>query len=341
MFKDEAEIEVWAGKGGDGCASMRREKFVPRGGPDGGDGGRGGHVVLRAQEKVGSLLNLVRVRKFRAKGGRPGEGGNRTGRMGPDLTIPVPIGTLVRDGVTRAVLRDLAHLGDEVIVCKGGNGGRGNRSMASSLNRCPKTAQRGFDGDYRSLSLELKLIADVGIVGLPNAGKSTFLSRVSAARPKIASYPFTTLVPQLGIVDLGNYETLLLADVPGLIEGAFEGHGLGDRFLRHVERTRALIHLVDVSPDANPGPAEAYRIVRKEIGLFREDMVRKPEVVVANKIDMPGHETGLSELREACGQDVVGVSTLVGSNLKTVLGLLKELVDEAREIEKKNPSMDV
>jgi GTP-binding protein len=327
MFRDEAEIVVLGGRGGDGCASTRREKFVPRGGPNGGDGGRGGHVILRADDRVSSLFHLVRKRTYRADPGRPGEGSEKTGRSAEDLIVPVPVGTVIKDGVTGAQLRDLDTLGSEICVCRGGSGGRGNASLATATNRCPRHAHPGGEGERRSLRLELKLIADVGIVGLPNAGKSTLLSRLSAARPKVGSYPFTTLVPQLGIVDLGDYRTLVIADLPGLIEGASLGAGLGDRFLRHVERTRVLLHLVDVSPDAAVAPAVAYHTLRKELAAFAAGLPDKPELVVANKIDLPGWEAGYEALLEACGQpEVPRISTVTGHNIRSTIGLLDEMV---------------
>jgi len=250
MFVDEARISVTGGDGGNGCASFRREKFVPKGGPDGGDGGGGGSVLLAADPELNTLLPFRYRTIFKAERGRHGEGALRTGRSGHDLEIKVPVGTLVFDAEGDALLADLAHAQDRVVVARGGRGGRGNARFATSTNRAPRRSDPGTEGEHRSLRLELKLLADVGLVGFPNAGKSTLLSRISAARPKIADYPFTTLAPLLGVARVGEDRTLVVADIPGLIEGAHEGAGLGDRFLRHIERCRVLLHLVD---PAGPG----------------------------------------------------------------------------------------
>jgi GTP-binding protein len=316
MFKDEAVIHVRGGRGGDGCVSFRREKFVPHGGPDGGDGGRGGHVLLRAVEDLNTLAELAHRTDWFAEAGGSGGGKNRHGRNGMDLVIRVPAGTIVKDRDRGFVLKDLSACGEEVRVARGGRGGRGNRFFASATNQVPRQYEPGAPGEERWLSLELKLIADVGIVGLPNAGKSTLLSRLSAARPRISAYPFTTLEPQLGILELESHRTLVLADLPGLIEGAHRGVGLGDRFLRHVERTRLLLHVLDVSPFALVPAPEAYRTLREELRLFSERLARLPEVVVANKVDIPGHEPALEELAKTAGdRTILPVSGYTGHNL--------------------------
>jgi GTP-binding protein len=289
MFVDEVEIQVSAGDGGRGCLSFRREKFVPRGGPDGGDGGDGGSVFLVASPHLNTLVNFRFHPEFHADRGRHGEGANRTGADGRDLEIEVPIGTIVYeadegDGSWRAVA-DLAHEGDRVAIARGGRGGMGNARFASATNRAPRKTQPGLPGEHKRLRLHLKLLADVGLVGFPNAGKSTLIARVSAARPKIADYPFTTLTPNLGVVRLSDDRSFVIADVPGLIEGAHEGHGLGHRFLKHLERTRVLIHVVDVSGASGRDPASDLDVLRRELELFDATLAAKPQIVAANKID--------------------------------------------------------
>jgi GTP-binding protein len=284
MFVDEARITVSGGDGGNGCVSFRREKFVPRGGPDGGDGGNGGSVVLVADPEFNTLLPFRYQSIFRADRGRHGEGSQRTGRSGSDLEVHVPVGTIVTDAGSQVVLADIAHTGDRVPIARGGRGGRGNARFASSTNRAPTRHDPGGEGEQRVLRLELKLLADVGLVGMPNAGKSTFLSRVSAARPKIADYPFTTLAPSLGVARADDERTLVIADIPGLIEGAHLGAGLGDRFLRHIERCRVLLHLVD--PTA-PGFsfAKAIETIDQELALYSPVLAEKPQLLVLTKKD--------------------------------------------------------
>jgi GTP-binding protein len=265
MFRDEAELVVIAGKGGDGLVSFRREKFVPRGGPDGGDGGDGGSVVLLATSGVTSLLEVGRKRRYVAASGQPGGPRKKTGASSDDLIIEVPVGTQVLDAKGGHLLRDLVLDGQRLVIARGGRGGQGNVHFATAVHQVPREATPGQPGEERVIKLELKLFAEVGLVGLPNAGKSTLISCVTAATPKIADYPFTTLEPQVGIARVGDYDTLVLADLPGLIEGAAEGHGLGHRFLKHVERCRVLLHLVDVSAAADPSPAEAWRVIDREL----------------------------------------------------------------------------
>ncbi len=330
MFKDEVDIEVFAGKGGDGCVSFRREIYVPRGGPDGGDGGDGGDVIFVADSQISSLLELVRLRKFRAGNGQQGRGNNQYGKRGGDKLVPVPVGTLIRDIDKDVLLKDLKEDGWQVAICRGGQGGRGNKTFASPTNQTPREYERGQPGDHRRLHVELKLMADVGLVGLPNAGKSTFLCQVSRARPKIAAYPFTTLEPELGIVDLSDWRRIVIADIPGLIEGAHEGGGLGDQFLRHIERCRVLLHLVDISPApfASMPAAKAYQVIRNELASFSPKLAAKPEVVAGNKIELTGAEAGLAELQACVGtDDVHPISALSGNGVPGLLERLFELVD--------------
>jgi GTP-binding protein len=289
VFVDEVEIHVAAGGGGNGCLSFRREKFVPRGGPDGGDGGAGGSVYLVASSRKNTLIDFRYHPEFQARRGQHGQGSNRTGFTADDLEIEVPVGTLVFDKDRQSGgLRELADLteeGQRVLVAQGGRGGRGNARFVSSTNRAPRRTEPGEAGEERWLQLQLKLLADVGLVGFPNAGKSTLISRISAARPKIADYPFTTLTPNLGVVSLSDDRSFVVADVPGLIEGAHTGHGLGDRFLRHIERTKVLIHLVDVSSSSGRDPVEDFETIVKELRLFSAAVGAKPQIVAANKID--------------------------------------------------------
>jgi GTP-binding protein len=330
MFRDEAEIEVIAGDGGDGVISFRREKFVPKGGPDGGDGGDGGDVVLVASTQVHSLLELGRQFRYAAKSGERGGSREKTGRSAESIELLVPVGTVVKDSERGNVLRDLSTPGERLVAALGGKGGKGNARFATSVRQVPRIATPGVPGEHRRLKLELKLFAEVGLLGFPNAGKSTFLSRVSAARPKIADYPFTTLVPQVGIVPVGDYDTLVMADLPGLIEGAAEGAGLGHRFLRHVERCRVLLHLVDVSTLAEPAPLEAYRILDAELLRYSPELYAKPRIVVATKANEDeGSEERVAELAAAVRADGRGVVLAMSS----VLGLgVPEVLRAAREI---------
>ena len=296
MFVDEVDIHVAAGGGGNGCASFRREKFVPRGGPDGGDGGAGGSVYIVASPRKNTLIDFRYHPEFEARRGQHGMGSNRTGFSTDDLEIDVPVGTLVFEKIPEGderggdanglrLIADLTAEGQKVLVAKGGHGGRGNARFVSSVNRAPRRSEPGEAGEERDLRLQLKLLADVGLVGFPNAGKSTFIARISAARPKIADYPFTTLTPNLGVVKLSNDRSFVVADVPGLIAGAHSGQGLGDRFLRHVERTKVLIHLVDVSGASGRDPVQDFDVIVEELRLFNPEVAAKPQIVAANKID--------------------------------------------------------
>jgi len=286
MFIDEVRILVKAGDGGNGCLAFRREKFVPRGGPSGGDGGRGGDVILVSSEHQNTLLQFRYNPEHKAQRGRHGEGSNRTGADGQSLEVQVPVGTVVYDESTGARLYDFTHPGERFTVASGGRGGKGNARFATATHQAPTEHEPGRPGEERRLRLELKLLADVGLVGFPNAGKSTLISRVSAARPKIADYPFTTLEPNLGVVELPDYRSFVVADIPGLIEGAHEGHGLGIQFLRHIERTRLLVHLVDVSEASGRDPVQDFETVMDELASFSRDLVSKPMLVVASKMDV-------------------------------------------------------
>ena len=286
-FVDEATIRVKAGNGGHGCLSFRREKFIPRGGPDGGDGGNGGDVYLVAHDATNTLADFSVARRYAAEAGRGGAGQNRTGRSGEDLEVVVPCGTVVFDVDTDELIGDLTTVGERLRVAEGGRGGLGNTRFKSSTNRAPRKTTQGTPGEARHLRLELKLIADVGLVGLPNAGKSTLVRGLSAARPKVADYPFTTLHPNLGVVSVGPLQSFVMADIPGLIEGAAEGAGLGIRFLRHVQRNRLLLHLIDICPmEGEPTPAEAFRSVESELRRYAPELAEKPRWLVINKVDL-------------------------------------------------------
>ncbi len=300
MFIDEALITVKAGRGGDGICSFRREMFVPHGGPDGGDGGNGGNVVLRASHRITTLLDFRYQKHYEAQDGRAGGGSNCTGRAGADVNVPLPVGTIVYDDQSNNVLADLVSDGESVIIARGGRGGRGNSNYASSTNRVPTRFTHGTAGEERSLRLELKLLADVGLVGFPNAGKSTLITAISAARPKIADYPFTTLIPNLGVVRWGTDRSFVVADIPGLIEGAHEGRGLGFRFLRHVERTTLLLHLVDVSVLVPGDPVISFEILRKELAAYAAALSSRPFAVVPTKIDVRGDGDRLAQIETYC-----------------------------------------
>ena len=288
MFVDDVDIQITAGDGGNGCLSFRREKYVPRGGPDGGDGGAGGSVYIVAAATKNTLVDFRFHPEFKARSGAHGQGANRTGSTGHDLDVEVPVGTLVFEKAADGTLTELADLveeGQRVLVAQGGRGGRGNARFVSSTNRAPRRTEPGEPGEEKRLHLRLKLIADVGLVGFPNAGKSTLISRISAARPKIANYPFTTLVPNLGVVTMSGDRSFVVADVPGLIEGAHEGHGLGDQFLKHIERTKVLVHLVDLSSESGRDPVDDFEIIRKELKSYSPEVFAKPQITVANKMD--------------------------------------------------------
>ena len=337
MLIDSARITVSAGNGGNGCVSFRREKFVPHGGPNGGDGGRGGDVIFVVNPNLNTLLSLYHKTIVTAERGRNGLGSNKTGAGGKTSIVDVPPGTVVRDAKTGEVLGDLTEAGQRLIVAHGGRGGRGNARFASSTNRAPRRADDGQPGQERILECELKLIADLGLVGLPNAGKSTLLSRLSAARPKVADYPFTTLEPYLGVVQApgDDYRTLVLADIPGLIEGAHEGAGLGAQFLRHIERCRALVHLVDLSTD-DPPPGERVTMIRDELLAYDSDLAERRWVLVGTKLDAAQDRDqaliDLSAAGSAFNVETHAISAVTGEGVNQLLHLLFGLTGDEREI---------
>lgn len=331
-FVDEVRIHVQSGNGGNGCVSFRREKYVPRGGPDGGDGGKGGDVVLEATERKHTLLDFRYKHLFKADSGKHGSGQNRHGRRGEDLVLEVPVGTVVKDVETGEPMADLAAAGQRWTAARGGLGGKGNAHFTSSTRQVPRFAQDGQEGEEREFVLELKLIADVGLVGMPNAGKSTLIMAVSAARPKIADYPFTTLVPNLGVVQYGEAPPFVMADIPGVIEGAHLGVGLGMRFLRHIERTRVLVHLIDVTQVPEEDVLLPYRQIEHELASYSEEIVRKPRIVALNKIDLLEDGERAERVAAAYGETghpVVLISALRKDGVKGLLGMLLKILHPA------------
>ncbi len=333
LFMDEVEIIVLAGAGGNGCMSFRRERFIPHGGPNGGDGGNGGSVFLEADDSINTLQHLAGHHHWKAARGGHGMGKDMHGRNGRDTIVPVPAGTIVRDADHEVMLKDLAAAGERVCVARGGRGGRGNARFKSSTNQAPREHEPGEPGQKRRLRLELKLIADAGLVGKPNAGKSTLLSRLSKARPRVAAYPFTTLSPSLGIVEMGNYRRFVMADIPGLIEGAHEGAGLGIEFLRHIERTRLLVHVLDVCP-TDGDPAEDYRVIRNELEEYSPLLAEKPEIIVANKMDLTASEENHRRLEQELRKPVLPISGVTGRGLE---GLTEQIWRLLREAEAQDP----
>jgi GTP-binding protein len=328
MFVDRVTIFVKGGDGGNGCLSFRREKYVPRGGPNGGDGGRGGHVVVRAEEGLTNLAHLSYQRHWKADRGGHGQGSDCTGKNADDLVIAVPPGTIVRDRDRGHVLRDLKKPGDSVVVARGGKGGHGNTYFKSATNRAPRQVEKGQAGEERWVSLELKVIADVGLIGLPNAGKSTLLSRISRAHPEIADYPFTTKYPNLGTVQAGDDRGFVVADIPGLIEGAHEGHGLGHEFLRHVERTRLLVHLVDAAPVDGSDPVANYRTIRQELEHYSPALARRPELLVITKLDVTGAAEAADRLERELCRDALRISAVTGRGIPALIHRIAALLDE-------------
>ncbi len=334
MFIDKAKIYVKGGDGGNGCVAWRREKFVPMGGPAGGNGGKGGDVILKADSRMQTLYDFKLQKHFKAERGKHGSGSNKHGKNAEDLIIKVPVGTVVKDAETGQIIADLTEDGQEVVVAKGGKGGRGNAAFKSATNQAPDYAEEGEKGEEKWLELELKLIADVGIIGFPNAGKSTLISVLSNAKPKIADYPFTTLSPVLGVVNLDIGKSLVLADIPGLIEGASQGAGLGHEFLRHIERTKFLIHMIDISDFAEKDPLEAFKAINEELKNYNPELLKKPQIVVGNKIDLVEDKSKIAKLKQEfnkMGYKFIPVSlaTLEGvDNLKKELANIYELVNK-------------
>ncbi len=327
MFVDEIEIFVIGGKGGDGCAAMRREKYIPKGGPAGGDGGHGGSVYLQADDSYNTLHHLAGHHHWRGEKGRPGLGKKRHGRRGKDIIVPVPAGTIIYDVENGILLRDMTEPDEKVCVAEGGQGGRGNTHFTTPTHQAPREFEQGTPGRERKLRLELKLIADTGLLGLPNAGKSTLISRISAARPKIASYPFTTLHPCLGIVEMSNFRRFVMADIPGIIEGAHDGAGLGDEFLRHIERTRILVHMVDIMP-LDGDPLKNYKTIRHELEEYSPKLAEKPEVLVLNKTDLTGSEDAVRKFEESVGKKAFAISAVTGKGLEALTEHIWNLVQE-------------
>ena len=339
MFVDEVDVHVTAGHGGRGCLAFRREKFIPRGGPSGGNGGHGGSISIVVSPHINTLIAFRFHPEFEAERGGNGEGSNRTGRDAEDLELKVPVGTFVYDhtgspDIAPRLIADLAHMGDRVVVAQGGRGGLGNAHFATSTNRAPRKVQPGEDGEEKFLRLELKLLADVGLVGFPNAGKSTLIARISAARPKIADYPFTTLTPNLGVVALSDDRSLVVADVPGLIEGAHRGLGLGHQFLRHLERTKVLVHLVDVSSISGRDPVTDLDVIRRELELFAPELAAKPQLIAANKIDALDDEDraiAVETRAKALGLPFFRISGVTGAGVPALLEAAWRELAAARE----------
>ncbi|MBI4379349.1 MAG: GTPase ObgE [Nitrospinae bacterium] len=328
MFIDEAKIYVKGGDGGNGCVSFRREKYIPRGGPDGGDGGDGGNVIIAADRNLHTLIDFRYKQHYRAKRGAHGQGSNKHGKNGEDCIIRVPVGTIVKDAATHSVLEDLNREDKIFVAARGEKGGRGNTRFKSSTNRAPRRAEKGLPGEERWLYLELKLLADIGIVGFPNAGKSTLISKISAARPKISDYPFTTLTPNLGVVKVDEYKSFVVADIPGLIEGAHEGKGLGIRFLRHVERTKILLHLIDLSGGEGREPFRDFLIINKELLRFSPELASKPQIVAGNKIDIPQAREKFEKVKDKFNNihiEILPISAVTGEGIE---GLITCIADK-------------
>ena len=332
-FIDEAIITVQSGDGGRGCVSFRREKHVPRGGPDGGDGGKGGDIVLMTTTRKRTLYQFRFKRDFKAKNGSHGQGKKKTGKNGQDLIIQLPAGTLVTDADTGKVIKDFVKADDSFVLANGGMGGQGNTRFKTSTHRTPRFAQPGEPGETKTLKLELKLLADVGIIGLPNAGKSTLISVLSSARPKIGDFPFTTLTPNLGVVQTDWGEPFVLADIPGLIEGAHKGTGLGTKFLRHVERTTILAHLIDVSSIDSDNPLHLYNTVNKELSMYNQKLVEKPQIIVLNKLDLPGTQKVAKKFQFAVkDKEVILISALTGKGVEKLKSKIVQLLDNPDEL---------
>ena len=332
-FIDEVRLRVKAGDGGRGCVSFLREKYKPRGGPNGGDGGNGGSVIFRVDTQLNTLLDLAHQKHLRAERGEHGRGKDQYGKNGQNLIVRVPPGTLVYDEEQNTLLADLHSSSDEVVVAKGGKGGKGNAHFATPTNRAPRFAQSGLPGEERSVRLELRLLADVGLVGFPNTGKSTLISSVSAARPRIADFPFTTLTPHLGVVKYNEEKTFVMADVPGLIEGAHEGHGLGTRFLRHLSRTSVLIHLLDIS-DLKRDPWQDYQTINRELGCFDATLLTRPQMAIVTKLDLPDTRVRLPEVQKFFankGVDILGISAVTGEGVRNLIQRISHLLERIKK----------
>ena len=328
MFVDQVQIQVTGGRGGNGCMSFRREKYIPRGGPDGGDGGNGGSVILVARHGVNSLVNLANRHHIRGKNGNNGEGSNRHGKCADDIEIEVPTGTIIIDSATKLIIKDLAEDGDTVVAAHGGRGGKGNTRFKSSTNQAPRQAGQGGEGENKTLILELKVIADVGLIGKPNAGKSTLLSRLSSAKPEIADYPFTTKFPNLGQVQIDSERSFVMADIPGLIEGASQGVGLGHDFLKHIERAGILVHLVEPMPMDQTDPIENYKSIRHELEQYNDQLKTRPEIVVVTKSELPGAQDIAELLAEEIGGDVQLISAVTGDGLPKLMNRIAQVLEQ-------------
>lgn len=330
MFIDEVLMEVTAGRGGDGCMAFRREKFVPMGGPNGGNGGKGADIIFKADEGLKTLIDLRYLKNVKGEPGKNGEGKNKSGSYAEDKIIKVPVGTTIKDNDTGLIIADLTKHNEEVIVAYGGKGGRGNVTLATKSNPCPSFAERGEPGEVRKIKVELRMLADVGLVGLPSVGKSTLLSMITNANPKIASYHFTTLSPNLGVVTTKD-NSFVIADLPGLIEGASEGLGLGHKFLKHIERTKIIAHIIDMSASEGRDPYEDYQTIRKELENFSPKLLNKQEVIIANKMDLPNSLENLKEFKKKINKEVYEISALNNKNLDTIIKVLSDLVKNTKE----------
>ena len=332
MFIDEAKIYVKGGDGGKGCVSFRREKYIPRGGPDGGDGGEGGDVIITADRNLHTLIDLRYQQHYRADRGGHGEGSNKHGKDGGDCRIRVPVGTIIKDTDTELILEDLNEDGKSLIAAKGGRGGKGNTRFKSSTNRAPRRAQKGLPGEEKWLYLELKLLADISIIGFPNAGKSTLISKISAAKPKISDYPFTTLTPNLGVVRVGDYKSFVVADIPGLIEGAYKGKGLGIRFLKHIERTKILLHLIDMSAGEGRDPINDFKIINEELLQFSPELASKPQMVVGNKVDIAEAKERFEKVKSKFRDmdiEIFSISAVTGEGIEQLVNYMADMLVEA------------
>ena len=328
MFVDEAIVELYAGDGGNGCKAFRREKYVAMGGPFGGNGGRGSNIIFKVDTGLNTLVDFKYKKIIKGNRGENGLGKGMHGKNAEDIVINVPLGTVITDLETNLIIADLTKENEEVIVAEGGRGGRGNIAFDTRTNPAPKYAENGEPGEYRKIKLELKLMADVGLVGMPSVGKSTIISKLSASKPKIADYPFTTLKPNLGVVKTQDNRSFVLADLPGLIEGASLGHGLGDQFLRHVERTRVIAHIIDMSGYSGRDPYEDYQVINNELKAFNENILKKPQIIIANKMDMPSSKENLNKFKDKVNLPVYEISAITGEGLNKVVLKLADMLDE-------------